>query len=108
MIIATIIAVVLVTVITLLKSKRNKKYFYRFYTDKLIYRNTFFSKKTKEINYNEFKEVRYNQSFLQSKFNLGEIYILTNNKNFFKRILALKSIPNVEKNYEKIVKLFNT
>lgn len=108
MIIATIIAVVLVTVITLLKSKRNKKYFYRFYKDKLVYKNTYFGNKVKEVNYNEFKEIRYNQTFIQSKFNLGEIYILTNNKNIFKKILTLKSIPNVEKNYEKIVEMFNT
>lgn len=107
-IIATIIAVVLVTVITLLKSKRNKKYFYRFYKDKLVYKNTYFGNKVKEVNYNEFKEIRYNQTFIQSKFNLGEIYILTNNKNIFKKILTLKSIPNVEKNYEKIVEMFNT
>lgn len=106
-IIATIIAVIIVTLIIILKSKRNKKYFYRFYKDKLVYKNTYFGNKTKELNYNEFKEIRYNQTFIQSKFNLGEIYILTNTKNIFKKILTLKSIPNVEKNYERIVKLFN-
>lgn len=107
-IIATIIAAILVTLIIILKSKRNKKYFYKFYTNKLVYKNTYFGNKAKEVNYNEFKEIRYNQTFIQSKFNLGEIYILTNNKNIFKKILTLKSIPNVEKNYERIVKLFNT
>lgn len=44
---------------------------------------------------------------MQSKFNIGELWILTNNKNFFKKILMFKSIPNIEQEYEKIVKIFN-
>lgn len=81
---------------------------YKFYKDKLEYRDTYFRKKTKEVNYSDFKEIRYSQRFIQSKFNLGEIYISTNSKNLFNRFLILKLIPDVEENYEKIVKLFNT
>lgn len=64
-------------------------------------------KKIREIKYTEVKEVRYNQSFLQSRFNLGDIYIQTNNKNIFKRVVVLKFVTNVEKEYERIVKIFN-
>lgn len=107
-IVATLLAIAIVAVVITLKKKRNEKYFYRFYTDKFIYHDTFFKNKNKEANYQDFKEIRYNQSFWQSKFNLGEIYILTNNKNIFKRIITIKAVPDVEKNYEEIVKLFNT
>lgn len=93
--------------VILLKKGRNKKYFYRFYADRLVYRDRFFTNKTREIMYSDFKEVRYNQGLLQSRFHLGELYILTNNRNFLNKIVHLKNVPNVEKNYEKIVELFN-
>lgn len=107
-IVAALFVVLLVALIIFLKSKRNKAYFYRFYTDKFAYCDTFFKNKVKEVDYQTFKEIRYNQSFWQSKFNLGEIYILTDNKNIFKKIITLKCVPNVVENYEKIIKLFNS
>ena len=107
-IIISIALVIICVIVMLLKSRRNKLYFYKFYPDRFKYRNTYFGNKVKEIKYKEIKEVRYNQTFLQSKFNLGELCIITNDKNILKRILFLKSIPNVQKNYERIVNLFNT
>ncbi len=105
-VIASIFVIITVVIIIFLKSKRNNKYFYRFYSDRFTYIDTFWGRKAKVVKYSDFKEVRYNQGYLQSKFNVGEIYILTNRKNLFDRILLLKSIPDVEKNYEKILKIF--
>lgn len=90
-----------------IKNKVNKGYYYKFYKDRLEYKNTLFSKKSKELKYEDFKEIRYNQGYIQSKFNLGELLILTNNKNFFKRVFIFKSIPDIKDNYEKITKIFN-
>lgn len=93
---------------TLIRRKLSKSCFYKFYEDRLVYRDTYFRKKAKEVDYKSFKEIRYNQGFIQSRFNIGEIYISTNSKNFFNRFLILKLIPDVEENYEKITKIFNT
>lgn len=106
-IVFTIIAVFEIGTV-LIKKRQSKLCFYKFYKDKLEYRDTCFRKKIKEIKYSDFKEIRYNQGYIQSKFNVGEIYISTNSKNFFNRFLILKLVPNVEENYEKIVKIFNT
>ncbi len=107
-IIISIALIMICVIVMLLKSKRNKSYFYRFCSDRFEYFNTYFGNKVKEIKYEEIKEVRYNQTFLQSKFNLGEIIIITNDKHILKKMLFLQSIPNVQKNYERIVNLFNT
>lgn len=90
-----------------INKKSYEKYYYRFYKNRLEYCNSFFWKKVIEVKYEDFKEIKYNQGYMQSKFNQGELWILTNNKNFFKKILMFKSIPNVEQEYEKIVKIFN-
>ena len=109
---ACIVVFLIMTVIQLFilvfKIKRNKAHFYRFYDDKLVYQNKFFGKKSEELEYNEFKEIRYMQGFMQSRFNIGDIYINTRSKNVFNKIFIISSIPDVEKNYQKIVKLFNT
>lgn len=111
LLIPTIIVFAMVSIFeitsTLIRKKLSKSCFYKFYADKLVYRDTYFRKKTKEVNYTEFKEIRYNQGYIQSKFNLGEIYISTNSKNLFNRFLILKLVPDVEENYEKITKIFN-
>lgn len=106
-IITGIVALVLYLAFLRFKIKRNKKCFYRFYNDKLVYCNTYFIRKIKQIKYSEMKEIRYSQGFIQSKFNLGEIYILTNG-NILNKIINFNNIPNVKKNYEKILSLFNT
>ncbi len=93
--------------VLVLKRKINDKYYYRFFSDRLEYRDTFFNKNKKVIKYEEFKEIRYNQGFIQSKFNLGELWILTRNKSFFKKVVIFKSIPNVEKEYGRITEIFN-
>ncbi len=102
-----VITLIASIVVLILKRKVNEKYYYRFFSDRLEYRDTFFNKKKKIIKYEDFKEIRYNQGYMQSKFNLGELWILTRNKNFFKRIVIFKSIPNVEKEYKKITEIFN-
>lgn len=102
-----IITLIASIVVLLLKRKVSEKYYYRFYTDRLEYRDAFFNKNEKVIRYEDFKEIRYNQGFMQSKFNVGELWIITRNKNFFKRIVIFKSIPNVEKEYKQIIEIFN-
>ena len=94
--------------ITLIRKKQSKKFFYKFYQDRLVYRDTYFLNKIKEVSYTEFKEIKYYQGFVQSKFNVGQIYIITNSKNIFKNSIELKLIPNLEENYEKIIEIFNT
>ena len=89
-------------VVLVIKRKVNYQYYYRFFSDRLEYRDTFFNKNKKVIKYEDFKEIRYNQGFIQSKFNLGELWILTTNKSFFKKVVIFKPIPNIIKNYWNI------
>lgn len=107
-IVITAIAIIMIALIILLfKSKCSKSFFYEFYPDRLKYKDTYFSKKVKELKYSEITEIRYNQTFLQSKFNLGEIDFLTSSKNIFKKVVSLTSVSNVKEKYERIVELFN-
>ena len=94
--------------ILIFRIKQNKVYFYKFYDDKLVYRNKFLKSKEEELPYKDFKEIKYIQGFMQSKFNVGDIYITTRSKNVFNKNFIISSIPDVEKNYQKIVKIFNT
>lgn len=95
-------------VVLVIKRKVNYQYYYKFFSDRLEYRDTFFNKNKKVIKYEDFKEIRYNQGFIQSKFNLGELWILTRNKSFFKKVVIFKTIPNVEKEYKRIIGIFNS
>lgn len=106
-IISGIIILLIFGTFVVLKCARNKKYFYKFYTDKFTCSNRFFSNKIKEIRYENIKDIRYSQGFLQSKFNLGEIYIETKHTPVFMKITALKNVPNVKKNFEKISEIVN-
>lgn len=104
---AVIIAIFVFCFTALRRKHHNRLYFYRFYPDRLIYRDTFFNKKVKEIKYKNIKDIKYSQSFLQVFFKLGEITIITNDKNIMKKVIYLKLIPNVEKNYKRIEEVLN-
>lgn len=100
---ATIVLILIFLCFLLLRRKHyNRLYFYRFYSDRLRYRDRYFSKKIKEIKYKNIKEIKYNQTFTQSRFKIGEITLITNDKNLLKKVVFLKAIPNVEKNFERI------
>lgn len=82
---------------------KHKKFYYRFYKNKLVYHNSIWRKKPREVSYEELKEIRYNQTFMQNKFNTGEIYIHMG----ICRMIILSYIENVEKQYDDLCKLFN-
>ena len=88
------------------KINKNKKYYYRFYEDKLVYKDTIFLKEPKVINYEYFKEITYLPTgVLRAKENIGDIYISTKGQGFLKRTIILKSIPDANENCKKIVEL---
>ncbi len=63
--------------------------------DQFIYIKTLFS--THQINYNTIKDFFSNEGYLQRKFNLMSIYIITYHKNYL-----LKDLPDAEKIYRDI------
>lgn len=105
---ASLIIVLLVfilgwTIYFIANNAKYKKFYYKFYKNKLVYHNSMWRKNPREVSYEDLKEIRYNQSFIQNKFNTGEIYIHMG----IYRMITLSYIENVEKQYDDLCKLFN-
>ena len=112
MLLTTILSAIIIFIgifiyIALSRKHNNRYYYYRFYPDRLVYRNSFLNKKVKEIMYKDIKDVRYSRTFWQTIFKIGDITIITKDKTVMKKIRFLKLIPDVEKNYNRIENLLN-
>ena len=101
-IIVLVIYIVFVILNLLYKYYRYKGMDYIFYQDKLIYTDQFFHKKEKEIKYEDIKEIRYSQTFLERFFKIGTIIINTNSGNFLYNGIEIPKVDELKENFDKI------
>lgn len=94
-----VVFLILSTIYNKLKYNANV---YKFYDDKIIYKDSFINKETKRIKYSDIKEVRVNQMFLQIPFRLGTIVISTNSGKFFDNGILIFGVKNLNETYQKI------
>lgn len=74
-----------------------------FYEDKLVYSFDFlFIHRKKVINYKDVKDIVYNQRFLQKKFGLGDISIITDQKGPFIKGIDICDVANVSDVFKKL------
>ena len=58
-----------------------------------------------EIDYDEIKEISYNQTRFQKAFGIGTIYIKTASKNLLERNIYIDCVKNVEGVFKDIKQL---
>ena len=90
------------------KRFRYKGMNYIFYQDHLIYTDQFFHKNEIEIKYNDIKEIRYSQTFLERFFKIGTIIINTNSGNFLYNGIEIPKIDNLKENFDKMREVIDT
>ena len=83
-----------------------KKTVYTFLDDRLIYYDGFWSRSKKELLYRSIREIGYNESIFQRKYNLGTIVVSTPATDK-KSGLYLKDIQDVEAVYAKFREKYN-
>jgi hypothetical protein len=83
-----------------------KKTVYEFLDDRLIYYDGFWSRSKKELLYRSIREIGYNESIFQRKYNLGTIVVSTPATDK-KAGLYLKDIQDVEAVYAKFREKYN-
>lgn len=100
--IAVVIVAIVMTVVLLFEKQRYKSFEYKFYKDKLIFNSNFINVENKYIKYENVKEIKYVQSFLQTFFNLGDIIINTNAENGIDNGIVIYNIEDVKNVYNKL------
>ena len=75
---------------------------YVFYKTKLVYSYRKIRKKKTIINYEDIKEISYQQPGVGRIFNVGNILITTNSMNLVKRTIFIDAVENVEKTFSDI------
>ncbi len=83
-----------------------KKTVYEFLDDRLIYYDGFWSRSKKELMYSSIREIGYNESIFQRKYNLGTIVVSTP-ANEKRAGLHLMDIRDVETTYTKFRERYN-
>lgn len=74
-----------------------------FYETKVVYSFDFlFIHKRKTLKYEEIKDIGYNQSFLQKKFNLGILFIFSKNSGFVFNGIRMNDVGNIKDTFMKI------
>jgi membrane protein YdbS with pleckstrin-like domain len=105
-VLASLAIFVLIYIIYLVYTKRKyKKYYYRFYENKLVYRNSLWSRKGVEIPYTDIKEIKYFQGFTQKRFGIGDLQIITFGMNIFKKMIFMQFIENPKETYEELTNI---
>jgi uncharacterized membrane protein YdbT with pleckstrin-like domain len=105
-IISLIIFILGYLVYLLITKRKYKKYYYKFYENKLVYRSSIWSRKGIEILYSDIKEIKYFQTFTQKRFNIGDIQIVMFGMNILKKVLFMQYVENPKETYEKIAQIF--
>lgn len=100
--ITIVIFAIVMTVILLFERQRYKSFEYKFYEDKLIFNSNFINVENKYIKYENIKEIKYVQSFLQIFFNLGDIIINTNAENGIDNGIVIHSVEDVKNVCDKL------
>lgn len=90
----------------IITKKQYEKISYDFYKTKVIFKDEFLNMSKKEIKYKDIKEITMRQTFLQRKFNLGDIILRTSAEGYSNGIVIV-DIENVENEYNKIKKIIN-
>lgn len=83
-----------------------RKTVYEFLDDRLIYYDGFWSRSKKELMYRSIREIGYNESIFQRKYNLGTIVVSTPATDK-KAGLYLNDIQDVEAVYAKFREKYN-
>lgn len=80
-----------------------------FYEDKLVYSFDFlFIHRKKVVKYTEIQDIVYNQRFLQKKFGLGDISIITAQKGPFIKGIDICDVANVSDVFKKLTETVGT
>lgn len=98
-------------VITLVKSVFEKKqyenYVYTFYSDRVIFRDSFLNVSEKELKYKNIREITKRQSFIQRYFNIGNIVLFSNAETGFVGGVFMINIEDVDNVYKQIKEIIN-
>lgn len=77
-----------------------------FYENQVVYTFDFlFIHKKSTYKYSEIQDIIYNQKFIQKKFGLGDISIISNKKGPFVRGFDVQNVANVTEVFEKLTSL---
>lgn len=77
-----------------------------FYETKVVYCFDFlFIHKRNELKYEQIKDIGYNQTKLQKKFNLGVLIVFSKKSGFIFRGIRINDIANIEDTFKKIAQL---
>lgn len=77
-----------------------------FYETKIVYCFDFlFIHKRKTLKYEEIKDIGYNQTWLQKKFNLGALIIFSKKSGFVFDGIRMNDIANIQDTFKKIAQV---
>lgn len=80
-----------------------------FYENKIAYKFDFlFIHKKLEYKYSDIQDIVYNQRFLQKRFGLGDITIITKKQSFFFKGFVIQNVANVNEVFEKLTNKIGT
>lgn len=97
-----IIIVVVSPIFIFITKERFKRYYYKFYNDRLVFTDSFIDYSQKEITYINMQEVTMHQTFVQRFFDIGTIHIYTSAENGSRNGIYLQNIYNVKTNFELV------
>lgn len=86
-----------------IKKKRALGTKINFYETKIVYCFDFlFIHKRKTLKYEEIKDIGYNQTWLQKKFNLGALIVFSKKSGFVFNGIRINDIANIKDTFKKI------
>ena len=91
---------------TTIKKKEYENISFDFYKTKVKFKDDYLIKIEKEVNYKNMKEIIMTQTYMQKKYNLGNIILYTNVEGYGSSI-AIANVENVQTIYNKIKKIIN-
>lgn len=98
-------------IITLVKSVFGKRqyenYVYTFYSDRVIFRDSFLNISEKELKYKNIREITKRQSFIQKCFNIGNIVLFSNAETGLAGGVFMINIEDVDNVYKQIKEIIN-
>lgn len=98
-------------IITLVKSVFDKRqyenYVYTFYSDRVIFRDSFLNISEKELKYKNIREITKRQSFIQKCFNIGNIVLFSNAETGLAGGVFMINIEDVDNVYKQIKEIIN-
>lgn len=102
-----LLKVVITLVKSVLEKKQYENYVYTFYSDRVIFRDSFLNVSEKELKYKYIREITKRQSFIQRYFNIGNIVLFSNAETGFVSGIFMINIENVDNVYKQIKEIIN-